>query len=172
MRLCKLIISGVLALILLNSSTHILHPAVGETAPEIVLNNPEGKTIKLSSLRGKLVLIDFWASWCRSCRLENHNLKKVYSKYRDSSFVSGEGFEIYSVSLDTDLSLWKQAITNDKLNWKAQVSDLKKWDSPVVADYNFKFLPHNLLIDKNGKVLAKNLYKEKIFEYLESELAH
>ena len=119
-----------------------------------------------------MVLIDFWASWCRSCRLENHNLKKVYSKYRDSSFVSGEGFEIYSVSLDTDLSLWKQAITNDKLNWKAQVSDLKKWDSPVVADYNFKFLPHNLLIDKNGKVLAKNLYKEKIFEYLESELAH
>ena len=160
----------ILLAVLSMSSTHVLHPIVGEKAPEIALPNPQGEIIKLSELQGKLVLIDFWASWCRSCRLDNQVLKRMISRYGESSFKSGEGFTIYSVSLDTDKEVWKQAISNDKLNWDAHVSDLKKWDSPVVQDYNFKYLPHNLLIDENGIVLAKNLYKERLTSFLQNQL--
>ncbi len=156
-------------LILSTSSTQVLHPVIGEKAPEINLQNPEGESMKLSDLKGKLVLIDFWASWCRSCRLDNQVLKAMYNRYHDKSMKNGEGFEIYSVSLDTDPELWKQAIVNDKINWTNHVCDFKKWNSPVVADYNFKFIPHNLIIDRNGTVLAKNLYKDKLRTFLKSE---
>ena len=158
--------------ILTTSSSYVLHPTIGEQAPEIALPGPDGKVLKLSSLRGKLVLIDFWASWCRSCRLENHNLKRLYNKYKDSTFIDGEGFEIYSVSLDTDKEQWEQAIKNDKINWTSHVSDLKKWESPVVKDYNFKYLPHNVLIDKDGKVIAKSLFKSRISDFLASRVKH
>lgn len=152
------------------ASTYVLHPTIGEEAPEIALPGVDGKIIKLSSLRGKVVLIDFWASWCRTCRLENHNLKRVYNKYKDSTFIDGQGFEIYSVSLDNDKEQWQQAIKNDKITWTAHVSDLKKWESPVVKAYNFKYLPHNVLIDKDGKVIAKSLFKSKISEFLSSRV--
>lgn len=152
------------------ASTYVLHPTIGEEAPEIALPGTDGEIIKLSSLRGKVVLIDFWASWCRTCRLENHNLKRVYNKYKDSSFIDGEGFEIYSVSLDNDKEQWIQAIKNDKITWTSHVSDLKKWNSPVVKSYNFKYLPHNVLIDKDGKVIAKSLFKSKVSDFLRSRV--
>jgi thiol-disulfide isomerase/thioredoxin len=130
--------------------------AVGTLAPEISMSTPEGKLLPLSSLQGKIVLIDFWASWCGPCRAENPNVVSAYKKY-----VS-KGFDIYSVSLDKDAEKWKQAIQKDGLIWKNHVSDLKYWQSPVVQLYNFNSIPTNVLIDKKGKILAKNLRGEEL----------
>lgn len=120
-------------------------------APEIALNSPEGKEIKLSSLRGKYVLIDFWASWCGPCRKENPNVIKLYNKYKD------KGFTIYSVSLDTDANAWKAAIAADGLVWPNHVSDLLGWKTSMTSLYGFNSIPYTVLIDKEGKVLGTNL---------------
>lgn len=130
--------------------------SVGTPAPEINMNTPDGKPLALSSLKGKVVLIDFWASWCGPCRAENPNVVAAYKKY-----VS-KGFDIYSVSLDKDAEKWKQAIQKDGLVWSSHVSDLKFWQSPVVQLYNFNAIPTNVLIDKEGKILAKNLRGEEL----------
>jgi thiol-disulfide isomerase/thioredoxin len=130
--------------------------AVGTPAPEISMNTPEGKPLPLSSLKGKFVLVDFWASWCGPCRMENPNLVNAYKKY------VAKGFDIYSVSLDKDADKWKQAIQKDGLIWKNHVSDLKYWQSPVVQLYNFNSIPTNVLIDKKGNIIAKNLRGEEL----------
>jgi len=122
----------------------------GTEAPEINLPNPDGQNIALSSLRGKVVLIDFWASWCGPCRGESPNMVKLYNKFKP------KGFEIYSVSLDKDKAPWVKAIKDDKLNW-THVSELKFWESEVVSLYKFEGIPFTVLIDKNGKVIAKGL---------------
>lgn len=129
---------------------------VGTPAPEINMNTPEGKPLALSSLKGKVVLVDFWASWCGPCRAENPNVVAAYKKY------AAKGFDIYSVSLDKDAEKWKQAILKDGLIWKNHVSDLKFWQSPVVQLYNFNAIPTNVLIDKEGKIIAKNLRGEEL----------
>jgi len=149
----------------------IIHPAVGDIAPEIELKNPQGDIVKLSSLRGQVVLIDFWASWCRTCRIENNNVRQAYNAYKNKNFDIGKGFTVYSVSLDKDPEIWKKAIKNDRLSWASHVSDFKKWDSPIVEKYNFSYLPHNLLIDKNGKIVAKGLIGDKLAETLKAHLA-
>lgn len=120
-------------------------------APEIALPNPDGETMKLSSLRGDYVLIDFWASWCRPCRVENPNNVRLYNKYKDRDF------KIFSVSLDAEKSNWKQAIKEDNLDWKYHVSDLKKWNTPLVKKYHFNAIPHTVLVDPDGKIIAENL---------------
>ncbi|HSH67503.1 MAG TPA: TlpA disulfide reductase family protein [Bacteroidia bacterium] len=130
--------------------------AIGTPAPEINMNTPEGKPLPLSSLKGKVVLIDFWASWCGPCRAENPNIVAAYQKY------ASKGFDIYSVSLDKSAESWKQAIAKDNLIWKNHVSDLKFWQSPVVALYNFTSIPTNFLIDKKGNIIAKNLRGEEL----------
>jgi thiol-disulfide isomerase/thioredoxin len=130
--------------------------AVGTPAPEIAMNSPEGMPLPLSSLKGKIVLVDFWASWCGPCRAENPNVVNAYKKY-----VS-RGFDIYSVSLDKDADKWKQAIQKDGLIWKNHVCDFKYWQSPVVQLYNFNSIPTNVLIDKKGNILAKNLRGEEL----------
>lgn len=130
--------------------------SIGTEAPEINMNTPEGKPLALSSLKGKVVLVDFWASWCGPCRAENPNIVAAYRKY------SPKGFDIYSVSLDKDGEKWKQAIQKDGLIWQSHVSDLKFWQSPVVQLYNFNAIPTNVLIDKQGKILAKNLRGEEL----------
>jgi len=122
----------------------------GVTAPEIALPNPDGDTIALSSLRGKYVLLDFWASWCRPCRLENPNLVESYNKYHD------KGFEIYQVSLDKKKESWIKAIEKDNLTW-IHVSDLKYWNSEAAELYKVQSIPASFLLDKNGKIIAKNL---------------
>jgi thiol-disulfide isomerase/thioredoxin len=129
---------------------------IGTPAPEISMNTPEGKLLPLSSLKGKIVLVDFWASWCGPCRMENPNLVNAYKKY------ISKGFDIYSVSLDKDSDKWKQAILKDGLIWTNHVSDLKFWQSPVVQLYNFNSIPTNVLIDKKGNILAKNLRGEEL----------
>lgn len=149
----------------------IIRPAIGDQAPDIIMENPDGQTIKLSQLRGKVVFIDFWASWCRTCRVENSNITKAYGQYHAQNFDVGNGFEVFSVSLDKDKDVWVKAIENDRLIWPYHVSDLKKWDSPIVETYNFTYLPHNLLIDGEGKIIAKGLFGNKLEEVLAAHLA-
>jgi thiol-disulfide isomerase/thioredoxin len=123
----------------------------GKVAPELGFKNPEGKIITLESLRGNYVLIDFWASWCGPCRRENPNVVRAYNKYKDN------GFTVYSVSLDKDKARWVAAIKQDGLIWPNHVSDLKQWQSEAVKLYGFRGIPHTVLIDKDGKIVAKNL---------------
>lgn len=122
-----------------------------KSAPEIDLESPEGKKIKLSSLRGKVVLIDFWASWCGPCRKENPNVVKLYNKYKN------KGFTIYSVSLDTDVSSWTHAIEQDGLIWPSHVSDLLGWKTDLVKLYKFQGIPHTVLVGKDGNIIAEGL---------------
>ena len=130
--------------------------AIGALAPDIALMDPEGNIRKLSSLRGKIVLIDFWASWCGPCRKENPNVVAVYQKYHDL------GFEIYSVSLDKDRDSWLKAIAKDNLLWPDHVSDLKYWKSEGAAAYGVTSIPYTVLIDKKGKIVAKKLRGEEL----------
>lgn len=129
----------------------------GNIAPEIKLPTPKGDTIALSSLRGKMVLIDFWGTWCAPCVEEQPELAKLYLKFRHSNFTNGKGFEIYGVSLDSKKPNWESGIASQKINW-IQVSDLKFWRSPVAKIYNIQALPFNVLIDGKGIILAKNLH--------------
>jgi len=124
--------------------------AAGSDAPEIVLNDPGDVPIALSSFRGKVVLIDFWASWCKPCRIENPNVVRLYNKYRE------KGFEIYGVSLDKNKTAWVKAINDDGLEW-VHVSDLGFWNSAVVKLYDIKSIPQTYLIDENGIIIAKGL---------------
>jgi thiol-disulfide isomerase/thioredoxin len=137
---------------------------IGTPAPEIIMNTPDGKPLALSSLKGKVVLVDFWASWCGPCRAENPTVVKAYNKYKS------KGFDIYSVSLDKDLDKWKEAIKKDNLTWSNHVCDFKFWQSPIVALYNFDGIPYNVLIDKDGNILAKSLRGEDLEKKLEEVL--
>ncbi len=130
--------------------------SIGAVAPEISLNTPDGKTIALSSLKGKVVLVDFWASWCRPCRAENPNVVRMYNTYKD------KGFEVYSVSLDKDKAPWIKAISDDQLIWPSHVSDLGYWQSSVVKQYNISGIPFTCLLDKEGKIVAKGLRGEEL----------
>ncbi len=130
---------------------------VGNKAPEITAQSINGELLSLSSLKGKTVLIDFWASWCPPCRRENPNVVEAYSKYKDSKFKSGEGFTIFSVSLDNDKKAWQKAISDDNLSWENHVSDLQGWNSAPAALYGIRSIPMNFLIDANGIIVAKNL---------------
>jgi thiol-disulfide isomerase/thioredoxin len=128
---------------------------IGAIAPEIALPNPKGDTLRLSSTRGKYVLLDFWASWCQPCRNENPNLLRLYWRYKYN------GFEIFQVSLDKTKESWIKGITDDKLAW-INVSDLKFWNSPVVALYGIESIPYNLLLDTKGEIIGKDLQGEKL----------
>lgn len=130
---------------------------IGDEAPDIEMAGVDGKNIKLSSLRGKLVLIDFWASWCGPCRRENPNVVSAYQKYQKAKFKTAKGFDIFSVSLDQNKDAWKGAIEKDGLIWKNHVSDLKGWQNGAAAVYGVSSIPMSFLIDENGIIVAKNL---------------
>lgn len=136
---------------------------VGKEAPEIALPDPNGKEIKLSSLKGKYVLVDFWASWCKPCRAENPNVVAAYKKYKN------KGFEILSVSLDKSKGAWTNAIAADNMNWK-HVSDLKFWNSEAAQTYGVNSIPFTLLLDPEGKIVAKNLRGPALHNKLEELL--
>lgn len=130
---------------------------VGDVAPDLKFKDPSGKEIALSSLRGKIVLVDFWASWCGPCRRENPTVVSAYEKYKDKKFKNAKGFTIYSVSLDQNADAWKNAIAKDKLTWEYHVSDLKYWSSEAARIYHVNSIPTNYLLDAKGVILAKNL---------------
>ena len=134
--------------------------AVGQPAPEISLPNPEGKIVPLSSMKGKYVLVDFWAKWCGPCRQENPNVVNAFQKYKD------KGFTVYGVSLDRNREEWLQAIQQDKLTW-THVSDLKYWQSEAAKTYNITGIPFSLLLDPNGVIIAKNLRGAALHQKLE-----
>jgi thiol-disulfide isomerase/thioredoxin len=136
---------------------------IGDTAPEIEQEGIDGKMVKLSSLKNKLVLIDFWASWCRPCRLENPNVVKAYNDFKDKKFKGGKkGFTIFSVSLDQNADAWKNAITQDGLLWKDHTCDMKGWANTAAQLYKINSIPNNYLIDGSGVIIAKNLRGENL----------
>jgi thiol-disulfide isomerase/thioredoxin len=128
---------------------------IGNLAPELKFNDPNGKSIALSDLRGQMVLIDFWASWCGPCRKENPNIVKTYKQFKDKSFENGEGLTIYSVSLDKSKASWQNAIMQDRLAWPNHVSDLKYWQSEAAQIYRVSSIPTAYLIDGNGIIVGK-----------------
>lgn len=136
---------------------------VGKQAPEFSLPDINGKEVKLSSLKGKYVLVDFWASWCKPCRHENPNVVKAFNRFKDKNFT------IIGVSLDKEKGPWLQAISEDKLTWQ-HVSDLKYWQSQVTSLYNLEGIPYNVLLDPTGKIVAEGLrgeqLEQKLAEYL------
>ncbi len=137
-------------------------PRQGQSAAEIALPSIAGDTLRLSSLKGKVVLLDFWASWCGPCRSSNRELTKLYPKYRN------KGFEIIGVSLDDDISKWKAAVAKDKITW-LQVNEPGGWEANTAKQWDISAIPTSFLIDKEGKLLAMDLTSkelEKALKYL------
>ncbi|NJK84446.1 MAG: TlpA family protein disulfide reductase, partial [Saprospiraceae bacterium] len=134
---------------------------IGAEAPDFGQQTPEGNTVQLSDLKGQVVLIDFWASWCGPCRQENPNVVRMYNKYKD------KGFEILGVSLDRTKDAWLRAIEADKLTWQ-HVSDLRGWTNEVAQLYGVTSIPHTVLVDAEGKIIARNLRGATLEAKLES----
>lgn len=130
---------------------------IGNKAPDISEKGIDGEIIKLSSLQGKLVLIDFWASWCGPCRRENPYVVNTYNTYKDKNFKNGDGFTIFSVSLDNSKDAWTRAIQADNLSWDYHVSDLGGWNSKAAAVYGVRSIPTNFLIDGDGIIVGRGL---------------
>lgn len=137
--------------------------SIGQVAPDFTSSTPDGKSVKLSDLRGQYVLLDFWASWCAPCREENPNIVAQYHIFKN------KGFTVLGLSLDKDRADWIQAIKDDKLDW-TQLSDLKQWDSSAGQLYNITAIPSSFLIDPEGKIIAKNLRGPALKEFLEKTL--
>lgn len=136
--------------------------SLGAKAKDIVMANPEGTEIKLSDYEGKIVLLDFWASWCGPCRKENPHVVKLYEKYKDA------GFTVFSVSLDKNKASWLAAIEKDKLVWDAHVSDLQGWQNAAAKQYQVSSIPFTVLLDREGKVIQTKLRGYQLEQMLES----
>lgn len=140
---------------------------LGNRAPEILMKNPKDSLITLSSLRGKIVLVDFWASWCGPCRMENPNLVATYNKFQGIKLKNSNGFTVYSVSLDNGKAGWEKAIRADNLKWPYHVSDLQGWNNEAAKIYQVNAIPTNYLLDANGIIIGKALRGEDLDKALE-----
>lgn len=144
--------------------------SAGVQVPEISMPDPNGNVRNLSDLRGKVVLVDFWAAWCKPCRMENPNVVRMYNEYKD------QGFEVFSVSLDglpnqqNPKQLWLEAIEQDGLVWENHVSDLKGWESQAVSTFGFQGIPYTVLVDRDGKIIETNLRGPALEEKLKEVL--
>ncbi len=134
-----------------------LGTGIGNQAPEIIGNSNTGQQMKLSETKGMLVLIDFWAAWCGPCRRENPIVVQAYHKFKDKKFSVGNGFTVFSVSLDRDDVQWKKGIEADQLAWPYHVSDLKGWYSKHAAVYGVRSIPANFLVNGQGIIIARDL---------------
>ena len=139
-------------------------PPIGSVAPDIILKNANGETISLSSLRGKVVLLDFWASWCGPCRQNNRQTKSVYKKYNT------KGFEVYAVSLDADPNAWLRAVKQDKTTWIHVLNPNGSKDDEITQTWNLRFIPSTFLIDKEGKIVAEGIEKKELEHRLKEML--
>ena len=158
-------------LLLSNSLTYSQNPGanIGDKALDLTYNNPNGEEMSLYDIKNKLILIDFWASWCGPCRRENPNLVNAFKKYNNTKFEDGNGFEIYSLSLDKNKDSWVKAINKDQLFWEYHVSDLGGWQSEGSQKYNIKSIPSNVLINGKGIIIAKNLKGQALHGFLNSQ---
>jgi peroxiredoxin len=139
-------------------------PPVGSKAPDIALPSENGEITRLSSFRGKVVLLDFWASWCRPCRMSNRQVQPVYKKYKD------KGFEIYSVSIDANKPAWLSAVKQDKIQW-IHVLDMKAANGNLLTQtWNIQYIPSTFLIDKEGTIISAGPEKEELEKWLEKLL--
>ena len=148
-------------IILLGSLVSSAQLKIGERTPEISLPNAKDSLINLSSFTGKVILIDFWASWCAPCRAANPYIQKLYKKYR------ANGFEVFAVSLDVKKEAWLKAIKKDKLTY-TQVNDNTGWNSKIAEQYYVDQLPTNFLLDRTGKIVAINIEGKELYDQVKN----
>lgn len=166
----KIKLTILFTLVFISFNLHSQNLKVGDKAPEIIQNLITGEEFHLSELKGKMVLIDFWAAWCKPCRKENPNIVEVYNKYKDASFKNGEGFTVLSVTLDFKKEMWEKAVTDDQLSWPYHVGDLKGWKNEAAVKYNVKSIPASFLIDGDGIIVGINLKGDDLDKKLKKQL--